>query len=326
MKKWCVSANWVLDSKDYNEWMCEEDYEVGNNGEKKVHPHHLCVDDFYEQVQTEKANRSGAKKTPVSKSKSNEKPSVSKSESKRSTAKSREPVLPTTQCPHCEKVMTMKSLARHIREKHSEIDNLKCKFCDFTAKREDALYAHQKRIHFEPVAMGRPKKGNKHRSRSPFRVEVFKGRHKSAIETFETNLRMKDVIEKTEINLKKNDDRLKELEEAKKQKDIEFSKVKARMTILESKQKTDELPELKNIPALLVHLNLTENSSKEDIRKIINLRLMELSCESSLSREIFTSSKISEQVKQSLIMYYNEAREILTKWKKFQKKTTDVDI
>lgn len=43
---WRVSASWVLDLDEYNEWMCEEDYEVDENGKKKIHKHRLSVDDF----------------------------------------------------------------------------------------------------------------------------------------------------------------------------------------------------------------------------------------------------------------------------------------
>ena len=31
-----VSVDWLIESEDYNEWMCEEDYEVESNGEAKV--------------------------------------------------------------------------------------------------------------------------------------------------------------------------------------------------------------------------------------------------------------------------------------------------
>lgn len=34
---WRVSASWVLDLDQYNEWMNEEDYEVDEQGKKKVH-------------------------------------------------------------------------------------------------------------------------------------------------------------------------------------------------------------------------------------------------------------------------------------------------
>lgn len=32
-----VSATWALDLDQYNEWMNEEDYEVDDNGQKRVH-------------------------------------------------------------------------------------------------------------------------------------------------------------------------------------------------------------------------------------------------------------------------------------------------
>ena len=32
-----VSASWVLDLEQYNEWMSEEDYEVDDAGRKKIH-------------------------------------------------------------------------------------------------------------------------------------------------------------------------------------------------------------------------------------------------------------------------------------------------
>ncbi|XP_060805963.1 SWI/SNF complex subunit SMARCC2 isoform X2 [Amyelois transitella] len=43
---WRVSASWVLDLPQYNEWMNEEDYEVDANGKKKVHKLRLSVDEL----------------------------------------------------------------------------------------------------------------------------------------------------------------------------------------------------------------------------------------------------------------------------------------
>lgn len=43
---WRVSATWILHSQEYNEWMCEEDYEVDESGKKKVHKHRLTVDEL----------------------------------------------------------------------------------------------------------------------------------------------------------------------------------------------------------------------------------------------------------------------------------------
>ncbi|XP_058058097.1 SWI/SNF complex subunit SMARCC1 [Anopheles bellator] len=45
-ERWRVSASWVIDLDDYNEWMSEEDYEVDEAGRKKVHPHRLGVEDL----------------------------------------------------------------------------------------------------------------------------------------------------------------------------------------------------------------------------------------------------------------------------------------
>lgn len=39
-----VSATWALDMDQYNEWMNEEDYEVDDNGDKKVHKYGLSVE------------------------------------------------------------------------------------------------------------------------------------------------------------------------------------------------------------------------------------------------------------------------------------------
>ncbi|XP_038117822.1 SWI/SNF complex subunit SMARCC2 isoform X1 [Culex quinquefasciatus] len=44
--RWRVSASWVTDLEEYNEWMAEEDYEVDEAGRKKVHKHRLSVDDL----------------------------------------------------------------------------------------------------------------------------------------------------------------------------------------------------------------------------------------------------------------------------------------
>uniref|UniRef100_A0A1Q3EY50 Putative chromatin remodeling factor subunit n=1 Tax=Culex tarsalis TaxID=7177 RepID=A0A1Q3EY50_CULTA len=44
--RWRVSASWVTDLEEYNEWMAEEDYEVDEAGRKKVHKHRLSVDEL----------------------------------------------------------------------------------------------------------------------------------------------------------------------------------------------------------------------------------------------------------------------------------------
>uniref|UniRef100_A0A1A9ZNX2 SWI/SNF complex subunit SMARCC2 n=1 Tax=Glossina pallidipes TaxID=7398 RepID=A0A1A9ZNX2_GLOPL len=44
IERWRVSASWILDLEQYNEWMAEEDYEVDEAGKKKVHKQRLSVD------------------------------------------------------------------------------------------------------------------------------------------------------------------------------------------------------------------------------------------------------------------------------------------
>lgn len=44
--RWRVSASWVLDLDQYNEWMSEEDYEVDEKGGKKVHKLRLSVEEL----------------------------------------------------------------------------------------------------------------------------------------------------------------------------------------------------------------------------------------------------------------------------------------
>ncbi|KRT79087.1 hypothetical protein AMK59_7765 [Oryctes borbonicus] len=43
---WRVSSTWLLDSDQYNEWMAEEDYEVDDMGNKKVHRMRMSVEDL----------------------------------------------------------------------------------------------------------------------------------------------------------------------------------------------------------------------------------------------------------------------------------------
>ncbi|XP_015108391.1 SWI/SNF complex subunit SMARCC2 [Diachasma alloeum] len=44
-----VTATWALDLDQYNEWMNEEDYEVDDSGQKKVHKYRLTVEDLMSQ-------------------------------------------------------------------------------------------------------------------------------------------------------------------------------------------------------------------------------------------------------------------------------------
>lgn len=53
--KWRVSASWLIDMDQYNEWMSEEDYEVDEQGRKKTHPLRMGVDDLMAGASDEKA-------------------------------------------------------------------------------------------------------------------------------------------------------------------------------------------------------------------------------------------------------------------------------
>ncbi|XP_028893611.2 SWI/SNF complex subunit SMARCC2 isoform X4 [Zeugodacus cucurbitae] len=56
---WHVSASWILDLEQYNEWMVEEDYEVDETGKKKTHKHRMSVDDIMSLGADEKKRVSG---------------------------------------------------------------------------------------------------------------------------------------------------------------------------------------------------------------------------------------------------------------------------
>lgn len=228
-------------------------------------------------------------------------------------------VFPKTKCPDCGISITVKGLQRHRREKHAE-KFFKCDLCEFATTRGSSILDHQRRMHFEPIQQGRPGKTNKSRlERSPFRVGVFENRHASSIETLQMHAQMKEALqmnkeelnemgkklEEIQVNFKKTEQRVEALEESKNQKEIEIRKVKTRITIIESKQREGNLPDLKDIPPLLNYFSLTKNSTKEDIMKIINLRLMELSPESTVSHEIFMSSEMTDEKRKEISMFYN---------------------
>lgn len=233
-------------------------------------------------------------------------------------------VLSRTNCLLCGKEIAQLGLNRHMKELHSNVQ-LECSICGDTFKRPASLYDHQRRQHLEPVTKGRPKKGEKkQRARSPFRMDNFETRHSSSLQM---NLKLQEdvqincdklndmekVLEEAKIDNQKNQKKIDVLEASKKQSEIEISKVKARVTFIESKQQQKPLPSVTDIPALLDYLCLDQNSTKEDIRKTIGLRLMETSIESSLSAEVYTIKNLSNDEKLKLSMFYNEACEVLLK-------------
>ncbi|XP_063381254.1 SWI/SNF complex subunit SMARCC2 [Cydia fagiglandana] len=59
---WRVTAAWVLDLPQYNEWMNEEDYEVDAAGKKKVHKFRLSVEELMPGGETSSKGKKGKRK------------------------------------------------------------------------------------------------------------------------------------------------------------------------------------------------------------------------------------------------------------------------
>lgn len=60
--RWRVTASWVLHLEEFNEWMSEEDYEVDEQGRKKVHKMRLAVDDLMASGDDKGKARAGTSK------------------------------------------------------------------------------------------------------------------------------------------------------------------------------------------------------------------------------------------------------------------------
>lgn len=83
----------------------------------------------------------------------------------------------------------------------SNAEKFKCDLCDKSYKRETILLDHKRRVRLEPRKMGRPKSNvKKNRSRSPFRKDVFVGRHGQSIQM---NTQMMNVLNNFEGKLEK---------------------------------------------------------------------------------------------------------------------------
>lgn len=257
--------------------------------------------------------------------------------------------LPRTQCPKCSKPMSQKSLIRHNREVHYEgTKKYKCDLCQYKSKREACLLDHIRRKHFEATALGRPKKGQKRRTRSPFRVDTFNKRHQSALEFM--NLSNKLLDDNTQQKCKfesRFEEKLNELDEknryiealvakqneemgkilafSSKEKKMLEEKVRelevndrnaaTRMSILESKVSEKKVPDVTDIPSLLKYFNLPEDCNKATIRNTVNLRLMSVSPGSTLSKEIFSTGMTKEE-RENLVIDINSALKTLLKWQK----------
>ncbi|XP_072401811.1 SWI/SNF complex subunit SMARCC2 isoform X1 [Diabrotica undecimpunctata] len=81
---WRICSTWVYETDQYNEWMAEEDYEVDENGVKKVHPRLMSVEDLINPSdERSKKNKGKRKRSPsppskIGKRKSGRSPAVGK--------------------------------------------------------------------------------------------------------------------------------------------------------------------------------------------------------------------------------------------------------
>lgn len=265
--------------------------------------------------------------------------SLSSDKSKQSTK------FPKTECPDCGKHIVTKVLDRHRRQQHQG-EKTKCTLCDFETKRPDYLIQHMQYKHFEKKPMGRPRKnenpsGKRQRGRSPFKRETFDKRHKSSLTMIEMNdikrceelNEIKEKMVATENEFANKEQRLierfelgmKELDSSRKKTELEVSKIKTRVNLVESKQIMQPLPDVRSIPALLKYFNLDETCSKNDINAIINLRLQEIDSESKVSGDIFTCKRMTQEKREEMIFFCNDASTNLLKWRK-QKDLLQKDV
>lgn len=203
--------------------------------------------------------------------------------------------LPTAECPQCHKVLTVKSMTRHqVDKQQSGAQKFPCNLCESTFKRNSCLLDHQRRMYFEPRKLGRPTKGEvRQRNRSPFRTDALQKRHAPSLKmvTEQQTESFQKMRQETEEMLKQNDVEIQtlekirhEAEEDSKRANMEMKKLQTRLAILESKHAEKELPNLTDIPNVLAYFNLNANCTKADINKAVNLRMMEVSSESSISQ------------------------------------------
>lgn len=275
-----VSADWVLHSADYNEFMCAKDYVVSEDGVKIIDKgQQLSVDDMMNLL----------------KEKSSEPEKCSNRK------------LAAIVCPDCNKTISQKGFKRHQRERHSEdASKFKCNLCQFASKRPDQLLDHQRRQHFEPSMLGRPnKKAAPRRRRSPFRVKDF--RHTQS-------LSMVQAVDNKFGSLEKQVDDLKQ---ELREKDMDLQQTKIRLSILEKKQKKKNIPDLNDTKALLSYFGLAENCTIDEIRDTINIEIMQVSPESLVGSAM--NDDMTEEEKDEQVSFLNRAAVMLSKWKENEK-------
>ncbi|XP_061399718.1 SWI/SNF complex subunit SMARCC2 [Musca vetustissima] len=79
VERWRVSATWIIDLEQYNEWMAEEDYEVDEMGKKKTHKLRLSIDDIMSGGVDDKKKAAGGATPAGAKQKRRRSPSPSSS-------------------------------------------------------------------------------------------------------------------------------------------------------------------------------------------------------------------------------------------------------
>lgn len=326
--------------------MLEEDYQVDEKGERLPHSHALTVDEFYTRFNIGEDIEEDNRKPKISTRLATRPATVlqktpSLAQSGQPTAKIPK-LLPKTACPKCGKMITTKVLNRHLSEVHSQTKKFKCMIdnCVYTANRELILHDHQRRMHLLPTKQGRTKKNKKPpRKRSPFRKNEFESRYKNALGIIKNaSSQAEPRAELEQETMKKNNEQSKQLQELKeklasaesvnqinqqkmaedaKKSELEVRKIKIRLSMVEAKQTSSyaDLPDIKDTPGLLDFFKLSNESKLEDIRKVIGLRIMELSGESNVSQDIFKQSHITEN-SQKLLLFCNQAREALIQWRK----------
>lgn len=151
LKTWRVTAEWVFHSQHYSEWMNEVDYETKENGEKIVHRYRLSQEDLSNAINrsnvraTNAAKIAGKRNRSSSTSSKQISPTRERDQSVASKARktARKTVLPTTQCPVCDKTMTKKALGRHIQEKHEQnAEEFPCNVCKSSTQHQAKKKQH----------------------------------------------------------------------------------------------------------------------------------------------------------------------------------------
>lgn len=153
------------------------------------------------------------------------------------------------------------------------------------------------------ASKGASKKKEERKPRSPFRKATFEARHSTSIA----------FGEKMDERLSKLEHSVGDLRNDSINKDILLAEQKIRISILEKKQKTKSRPNVSNVNDLLEYFDLDEKATIDEIRNIINTRILEVSPESLISSAV--NDDMNEEERDAEVTYLNQALGVLTKWK-----------